>query len=69
MMTRMVVTVFLAMLVAGCGGHVMTLKNGRTIETKDAPEFDSKTGFYKVETKSGEKIQINRDEVLMIKQR
>jgi hypothetical protein len=69
MMTRIVVALSLALLLAGCGGYVLTLKDGRSIETKAAPELDSKTNFYKVETKSGDKLQINKDEVLMIKQR
>lgn len=57
----------LALLLAGCGGHVVVLKSGRSIETSKMPELDAKSGFYRVETKDGEKMQINKDEIVMIR--
>ena len=66
-MKRMFFAVFLALLLAGCGGHVVVLKSGQTIETSKAPELDTKTGFYRVESKDGKRLQVNKDEVLMIR--
>ena len=57
-------------LLAGCAApHVMVLKDGTTIETVNAPEFDNKTGFYEFETTDGKMTQINKDEVVSIKEK
>lgn len=49
--------------------HSMTLKDGRVIETADEPEFNRKTGFYEYRTVDGKKVQINKDEVLEVKEK
>ena len=57
----------LAVLLDGCGGHVVVLKSGQTIETSKAPELDTASGFYRFESKDGKRMQVNKDEVLMIR--
>ena len=48
---------------------VITMKDGTTIETTDEPDFNHKTGFYEFETADGQKVQLNKDEVLDIKEK
>jgi len=51
----------------GCASpHVLTLKDGTQIETRDEPQFDNNTGFYTYKTKDGKKAQVNKDEVATI---
>lgn len=66
-MKKLMLAVPLAFLLAACGGHVVVLKSGQSLETSKAPELDAKTGFYRVETKDGKKMQVNKDEILMIR--
>ncbi len=56
-------------LTACAAPHTMTLKDGRVIETADEPEFNQKTGFYEYNTVDGKKVQVNKDEVLEVKER
>ncbi len=58
----------LLMLTACSTPHTMTLKNGSIIEMADEPEFNRKTGFYEYETLDGKKVQVNKDEVLDVKE-
>ena len=69
------ITAWVAVLVClflfiGCAmPHVVILKNGTTINTKSAPFFDRRTGFYWYESPDGVKGQINRDEIVEIKEK
>jgi major membrane immunogen (membrane-anchored lipoprotein) len=54
-------------LLFGCASpHVLTLRDGTQIETKDEPQFNEKTGFYTYKGKDGKKAQVNKDEVATI---
>jgi len=52
----------------GCATpQVVILKNGNKIETRDKLDFDITTGFYRYESADGVKGQINKDEIVEIK--
>lgn len=53
---------------AGCSSPaVITLNDGREIQSVDTPHFDSKTGFYEFEQLDGKRTQINKDQVSAVK--
>lgn len=53
---------------AGCSSPaVITLNDGREIQSVDTPHFDSKTGFYEFEQLDGKRTQINKDQVSTVK--
>lgn len=55
-------------LVAGCSTpSVITMKDGREIQTVDTPDFDKKSNFYEYEQIDGSRVTINADEVESIK--
>ncbi len=58
----------LFMLTACSTPYTLTLKDGTVIETPDEPEFNRKTGFYEYETLDGKKVQVNKDEVLDVRE-
>ncbi len=54
---------------AGCSTpSVITLNDGREIQTVDAPEYDDDAGFYEFEQLDGKPTRINKDEVLSVKE-
>lgn len=56
-------------LLAGCATpSVITLKDGRQIQTTDAPKLDADAGFYKFKQLDGKETTINKDDVLTIKE-
>lgn len=56
-------------VLAGCSTpSVITLKDGRQIQTTDRPKLDADAGFYKFEQLDGRQTTINKDEVLTIKE-
>lgn len=56
----------LVLLLAGCSSpHVITMKDGRSITTKDTPEMN-RDGFYEYKTLDGFDASVNGDEVLEI---
>ena len=59
----------LFVLTACAAPHTLTLKDGRVIDTADEPDFNRKTGFYEYKTVDGKKVQINKDEVLEVKEK
>ncbi len=62
-----VMAIVAAIWILGCATpHLITLKDGETIQTKAEPKLDKKAGFYKFETQTGEKKQLNKDEVRSI---
>ena len=63
------VSVCLLMAAAFSTPHVMLLKDGTTIETKDKPNFDKKTGFYKYKDATGKTGEINKDAITEIKEK
>lgn len=67
---RFAVCLCILFVLTSCASpHVMTLKDGRVIDTADEPEFNRKTGFYEYNTVDGKKVQINKDEVLEVKEK
>ena len=61
------IALFVAMVfVAGCSTpHVITMKDGRKVTTKNTPEMNS-DGFYEYKTSDGVTVRINGTEVLEI---
>ncbi len=56
-----------AILFLGCATpHRITMKDGSTIETRGEPEYEKSSGFYRFETRTGEKTRVNKDEVRSI---
>lgn len=54
---------------AGCSSpSVITLNDGREIQSVDSPEFDSDTGFYEFEQLDGKRTKINKDQVRTVKE-
>jgi len=65
-----VTLLFAALIVGGCSSaHVVVMKDGRTIESKDQPKYNSKTGFYEYHSMDGNKVQVNKKEVVEIKKK
>ena len=53
---------------AGCSSpSVITMNDGREIQSVDTPEFDSRTGFYEFEQLDGKRVQVNKDQVRSVK--
>ncbi|MED5696636.1 YgdI/YgdR family lipoprotein [Enterobacter ludwigii] len=60
----------LTFAVSGCSSdYVMATKDGRMILTDGKPEVDDYTGLVSYRDQSGNKMQINRDEVSQIIER
>lgn len=56
-------------VLAGCSTpSVITLKDGRQIQTTDKPKLDADAGFYRFEQLDGKATVINKDDVLTIKE-
>ncbi len=56
-------------VIAGCATpSVITLKDGRQIQTKDTPKLDADAGFYRYQQLDGKDTTINKDDVLTIKE-
>jgi len=54
---------------AGCASpSVITLNDGREIQTMDEPEFDEETGFYEFEQLDGKRAKVNKDQVRSLKE-
>jgi len=59
-----VIAMVAAVVIIGCASpHMITLLDGSTIESKAEPELDKKTGFYKFESRAGEQVKLNKDQV------
>jgi hypothetical protein len=57
-----------AFFVLGCATpYIITLQDGSTVESKDEPEFDEDSGFYELETRTGEEMMLNKDAIRSIK--
>lgn len=54
---------------AGCSTpSVITLNDGREIQTVDRPDFDEDTGFYEFEQLDGKRTKVNKDQVRTVKE-
>ena len=54
---------------AGCASpSVITLNDGREIQTVDTPEYDSTSGFYEFEQLDGKRAKVNKDQVRTVKE-
>ncbi|AIZ33967.1 YgdI/YgdR family lipoprotein [Pseudomonas sp. K1(2024)] len=53
---------------AGCSTpSVITLNDGRELQTLDKPKFDDDSGFYEFKQLDGKPTRINKDQVRTIK--
>ncbi|TWC38944.1 uncharacterized protein DUF903 [Pseudomonas sp. SJZ079] len=54
---------------AGCASpSVITLNDGRELQTLDQPEYDEETGFYEFEQLDGKRAKVNKDQVQTVKE-
>ncbi|BBT17823.1 hypothetical protein A7D27_11290 [Pseudomonas sp. 1D4] len=54
---------------AGCSTpSVITLNDGRELQTVDKPDYDDDTGFYEFEQLDGKRAKVNKDQVRTIKE-
>nr|WP_289635063.1 YgdI/YgdR family lipoprotein [Pseudomonas sp. sp1636]MDM8347791.1 YgdI/YgdR family lipoprotein [Pseudomonas sp. sp1636] len=54
---------------AGCASpSVITLNDGREIQTINTPEFDDDSGFYEFEQLDGNRAKVNKDQVRTIQE-
>ncbi|MFF7709289.1 YgdI/YgdR family lipoprotein [Pseudomonas sp. NPDC007930] len=54
---------------AGCSTpNVITLNDGREIQTTDTPKFDDDTGFYEFKQLDGKVTRVNKDQVRTVKE-
>ena len=72
MTQRIIPAVLLALglvTLAGCSSpSVITLNDGREIQTVDQPEFDEEEGFYEFEQLDGKRVKVNKDQVRTVKE-
>ncbi|EPJ96646.1 MULTISPECIES: YgdI/YgdR family lipoprotein [Pseudomonas] len=53
---------------AGCASPtVITLNDGREIQTVDAPRYNEESGFYEFEQLDGKQTRVNKDQVRTVK--
>ncbi|MNC75026.1 putative lipoprotein YgdR precursor [compost metagenome] len=53
---------------AGCSSPaVITLNDGREIQSVDTPKYDARSGFYEFEQLDGKQTRINKDQVRTVK--
>lgn len=56
-------------LLAGCANpSVITLNDGREIQTMDQPDYDRSSGFYEYEGLDGKPGRVNKDQVRTVKE-
>ncbi|WP_137817903.1 YgdI/YgdR family lipoprotein [Pseudomonas sp. 2FG] len=54
---------------AGCSSpSVITLNDGREIQSVDQPEFDEDDGFYEFEQLDGKRVKVNKDQVRTVEE-
>lgn len=52
---------------AGCSSpSIITLNDGRELQTLDEPQFNPDTGFYEYEQLDGKRTHLNKDQVRSI---
>ena len=58
-----------ALALAGCSTpSILTLNDGREIQTVDTPRYDADTGFYQFEQLDGKRARVNKDQVSTIRE-
>lgn len=72
-MTRQILSaLFIALgfsLLAGCSTpSVITLNDGRELQTVDTPQYNDETGFYEYEQLDYKPARVNKDQVFTIKE-
>lgn len=56
-------------LLAACSTpSVITLNDGREIQTVDTPRYDEDSGFYEFEQLDGKPAKVNKDQVRTVKE-
>lgn len=56
-------------LLAGCSSpSVITLNDGREIQTLNQPEYDEEAGFYEFEGIDGKPGRVNKDQVRTVQE-
>lgn len=56
-------------LLAGCANpSVITLNDGREIQTLDRPDYDDESGFYEYEQIDGKPGKVNKDQVRTVRE-
>ena len=56
-------------VLTGCASPtVITLNDGREIQTIDEPNFDEDSGFYEFEQLDGKRAKVNKDQVRTVKE-
>jgi major membrane immunogen (membrane-anchored lipoprotein) len=56
-------------LLVGCSNpSVITLNDGREIQTLDHPDYDDEAGFYEFEGLDGKPGRVNKDQVRTVKE-
>lgn len=56
-------------ILAGCANpSVITLNDGRDIQTLDRPDFDEESGFYEYEQIDGKPGKVNKDQVRTVRE-
>ena len=72
MIFRTLPAVLLSLSLAALGGcaspAVITLNDGREIQTLDRPDFDDESGFYEYEGLDGKPGKVNKDQVRTVKE-
>ncbi|WP_085715297.1 YgdI/YgdR family lipoprotein [Pseudomonas sp. B28(2017)] len=72
MIQRTLATFMLALglaTLAGCASPtVITLNDGREIQSVDTPRYDKDSGFYEFEQLDGKQTRINKDQVRTVKE-
>ena len=54
---------------AGCASpSVITLNDGREIQTVDSPKYDDDSGFYQFKQLDGKDTRINKDQIRTVKE-
>lgn len=52
---------------AGCASpSVITLNDGRELQTRDQPNYDDDSGFYEFQQLDGTRAKVNKDQVRTI---
>ncbi|MFR0688229.1 MAG: YgdI/YgdR family lipoprotein [Pseudomonas sp.] len=55
-------------VLAGCSTpSVITLNDGREIQSVDKPQYDEESGFYEFEQLDGKTARVNKDQVRTVK--
>jgi hypothetical protein len=53
---------------AGCASpSVITLNDGREIQSVDTPTYDESSGFYEFEQLDGKRTRLNKDQIRSVK--